>query len=1443
MFLTYHIKHPKPAAKSLVLAFNIALLVFLPCAAFCQKVLQAEIKPPDMKYDNFLIKGGEASQTSTAIMIDRKGFLWCGTENCLYRYDGIKYLEFRTAGNLPGPMVTDIFEDSEETIWCATSTGLYKADENSGLLIPYFPDSINKSGPANFIRSINEDKDGILWLRTNRDIFSFNTQLGKFKRFLTDSVSAYLQNDIFPAEDQYFAEDRFENKWLIANKSLYSLNNHNNTSALVFHFSGSGELNSNGQVNCVTADRGGNIWIGSGSSGLFRWNYNLKRTEKLELQPSEENKTNFNSVSAIICDKNGTIWAFGNSIFSNYNPVTGRIKNYAFSGRYHTVYEKPGSPTWINQAFQSDDGLIWMVNKDLGALYRFDPVKEKLTYYDVPNFFVYKSIMDKTGAFWFACIRNDIWRLVQDQFPYQTFTVNNSSDVARIHKKNIIEDDRGHIWMLYNKGIFRFSNFDITRYPDYKQFRFPSGDSIVGNGFMDSRGNLWFGSKTGKIIYYNPVSNSYKSFMDLCETGKSDLYLVPFFQEDRSGKIWVAASEHGLLRYSAENKKFEHIFNFKSEPENANQTYLIDFLIDSNDNFWILTNDSFMSFRMPEMNLSNYSDADGQNFNIYNPAIRIGEDNRKNIWILHEKSGLSQFDAQNNTFRKIKITDENNSSDYYDLLISRDNKILVAHNRGITVYNPATGGCRTIKTPRLQYDLQSYQIRSGEIFYINENQLFVFFRDLPSNRLAPPVYVTNILVNGTTDNKLTNNSISISSIKKIKLPFKKNTIQFEFAALNYLNPGDNLYRYFMPGVDKDTVLVAQGISAEYKSLPNGKYKFWVTGSNNDGVWNSSGKSIDIQIMAPWYRSKVAYITYIILLLFIIAAYTRIRTRILIREKIKLEAQIEAHSAELKIKNNLLAETDRIKTDFFTNISHEIRTPLTLILGSLETVSRKEIDNKRLTEYLDIMKRNSQRMMMLINQLLDISRLDAGNMKITLIEDDLIKYLRMLIYEFLSSAESKNIMYIADIPEKAYITWFDRDKVEKIISNLLSNAFKFTPQNGTVQCIIRIDPGKNDETKPNVEIRVLDSGPGISEDNLSRIFDRFYRVEGHTEDGGYGTGIGLSLVKEFVTLLHGKTEIASTQGKGSEFKILLPLGKDHLDREEYTILESSKVLSPTKMLEVITEKTEEVFDQKTEAVKMKVLIIEDNDDLRNYIKENMKSEYNILSAGNGRTGLNTAFTMMPDLIVTDIIMPDINGIQLCIQLKNDERTSHIPVIMLTAKATTDDKIEGLRAGADDYIIKPFYIEELMTRISNILANREKLRRRYAKFPFPSADAGSSFSVDDRFLSRTLKIVNENLRNYNFDAGSLQEHLGMSRMHITRKLRILTGLSPAALIRNIRLEKAADLLLRKNGNITEVANSVGISNPSNFTKSFRQYFGESPREYLKNRMLTNPNDSAS
>ncbi len=473
-----------------------------------------------------------------------------------------------------------------------------------------------------------------------------------------------------------------------------------------------------------------------------------------------------------------------------------------------------------------------------------------------------------------------------------------------------------------------------------------------------------------------------------------------------------------------------------------------------------------------------------------------------------------------------------------------------------------------------------------------------------------------------------------------------------------------------------------------------------------------------------------------------------------------------------------------------------------------------------------------RLMHLVNQLLDISRLDARKMRIVLTEEDLVKVLRILVYEFLSLAESKKIQYVADLPHDGLITWFDRDKTEKIISNLLSNAFRYTPPGGNVRCVARIEPGGTGSGAPRLNVTVTDSGPGISPADQARIFDRFFRAEGHHEASGYGTGIGLSLVREFVTMLHGTISVSSSRGKGSGFSVSLPLGKEHLADDEYVIVPANAAGIEKVPPFIADDRFDPGYARSRDKVKTSLLIIEDNEDLRSFIGKSLDPEYRIIEAENGLTGLNTAFTMMPDLVVTDIMMPDLDGISLCSRLKNDERTSHIPIILLTARATTDDRIEGLRSGADDYIIKPFNMTELKTRISNLLALREKLRLKYGKLNLLIAGQGKMITVDDRFMEKITRIISENISDYSFDVGSLQELIGMSRMHLSRKLKILTGMSPGALIRNMRLHRAAELLSEKAGNITEIANSVGMSNPSNFAKAFRNYFGVSPKKYSGN-----------
>ncbi len=728
---------------------------------------------------------------------------------------------------------------------------------------------------------------------------------------------------------------------------------------------------------------------------------------------------------------------------------------------------------------------------------------------------------------------------------------------------------------------------------------------------------------------------------------------------------------------------------------------------------------------------------------------------------------------------------------------------------------------------RLFSGVHSFNLSSGEMLVLSDNQLFMFPEKIPFNNNIPPVYITKLNVNGTEFNRMFPGKASVTDLRSIDLKFTQNNLTIGFAALDYMQPELNKYRYYMKGMDRDTVENAASQVVEYINMEPGRYSFWVTGSNNDGLWNPEGVTLDIRIHPPYYRTTMAYIIYFLAVAALITIYIRLRTARLLKEKIRLEAEVSQRTSELKVKNLQLEEADKTKTRFFTNISHEIRTPLSMILGPLDKLIGEHGDDEKKENVFEVMRRNGQRLMQLINQLLDISRLDSGKMKIILSETDIIKNIRILVYEFLSIAESKNIRYLVEISEKEFVTWFDIDKTEKIISNLLSNAFKFTSSGGTVSCCITIEKEKGGSSGNILEIKTKDTGSGISAEHIKKIFDRFYRVETHYRKEGEGTGIGLALTQEFVSLLHGTVNVNSIPGEGSEFIVRIPLGKDHLKNDEYIIAE----------LDEIDRQKHHIFHDiarahRSDSVregKVRVLVIEDNDDLRNFIRESMEEHYNVLEAEDGKEGANMALTMIPDLIITDLMMPGMDGVSLCSLLKNDERTSHVPVIMLTAKATADERIEGLKSGADDYISKPFNMTELKVRVSNLLEQREKLRLKYRNGLIFSLSDKTSASVDDKFMEKIYNIIRENIGDFNFDSAALHEKAGMSRVHLFRKLKAITGIPPSTLIRNIRLETGAAYLLSNTGNITEISNSVGISNPSYFTKCFKKYFGVSPKDY--------------
>ncbi|MBD3289183.1 response regulator, partial [candidate division KSB1 bacterium] len=647
---------------------------------------------------------------------------------------------------------------------------------------------------------------------------------------------------------------------------------------------------------------------------------------------------------------------------------------------------------------------------------------------------------------------------------------------------------------------------------------------------------------------------------------------------------------------------------------------------------------------------------------------------------------------------------------------------------------------------------------------------------------------------------------------------------FEFAALNFRNPLKNQYAYKLEGFSDNWISLGSKHDITFNYLDPGEYTLYVKGSNNDNIWNEEGASIMINISPPWWKTGWAYAFSIILFGLIIYGVRRFELK-----RTHLKNELERSSFETR----KLIEIDELKSRFFANISHEFRTPLTLILGPLQKLLSTSEDNERHEDVLS-MQRNARRLQQLIDQLLDLSKIEAGRLPLRAQPDDIVQRIRECTASFVSLAESKNITLDQDFPEQSIIVYFDAEKLEKIIFNLLGNAFKFTPEGGRISIAVSCLTEPDQTTPIAAQITIADSGVGISSEHIDDVFDRFYSANGSASSEQGSTGIGLALTKEFVDLHHGEIVVESKQGEGSTFTISLPLGRDHLSDEEiidnvYDAEVSETSHRPEPVTAEHNQKIPEEISLENNGRSL-VLIVEDNKDMRRFLRNCLDQDFSVIEAENGESGYQTALKKLPDLIVSDVMMPQVNGYEFCQKIKTDERTSHIPIILLTARALKESRVEGFESGADDYVVKPFDAEELMVRAKNLIKQRQQLRERFSREITVQPKDITVSSIDELFLQRALSIVEENISNSDFKIDQFSHQIGMSRPTLNRKLRAVTGLSTNEFIRTMRLKRARQLLEKRSATIIEIAYEVGFNNPSYFAECFREQFGEPPSKYI-------------
>ncbi|QIP16077.1 response regulator [Spirosoma aureum] len=1034
----------------------------------------------------------------------------------------------------------------------------------------------------------------------------------------------------------------------------------------------------------------------------------------------------------------------------------------------------------ITTVLQDRTGNIWAGTSGYG-LRKFNPrVKQFHSY--LPKTSLSQLFVDRQGRTYarYQFAYGQLDRSTDRLLPF----LDERLPEADRRQRNIMQDRQGIFWVsnthfkTHEHHLFKFS----STWQLLKKYPLPAGIEFgfwVNQTLEDPSGNLWIGAMKGKLLRFNPQTETFQVFSYLAQNETETYALL----REPDGSFWIG-TQQGLI-------KADHLL--------TKPTYV--YYRNSTTNRQSLSNDFVSSLANDPSDPARY------------------------LWVGTKGGGLERLDKKTGQFEHFTEVQGLPNKVIYGILTDSFGHLWLSTNRGLSQFNPRTKQFRNYtQKDGLQDDEFNtgsfFKTASGELLFGGVNGLNSFRPSelAGASQSIPNVNIIGLKVNnksveaGGSDDLLTQ---GIEYARQLDLSHDQNLLTFEFGLMDYTNSDNNRYRYRLEGIDNDWVEAGTNRFANYAQLPGGKYVLAVMGSADGEVWSKPVELL-IRIHPPFYRTWWAYLLYAIIIAMVGWQLYRFQT-----QRLLLEQQVVFEQKEA----SRLSELDALKTQFFTNISHEFRTPLTLILGPLS--NRK---NKLLNEpELSMMERNGHRLMTLINQLLDLSKLEAHELTAESEPGDIASFFRIMASSFSSLADSRSIQFSFAQSRSTYWVNFDRDKLEKIVTNLLSNAFKFTPNGHTV----RMDVTYQNEGKAGfVTLRIEDTGIGIDSANLPKIFDRFYQVDSKYNRNYEGTGIGLALVNELVKVLQGSISVTSTESMGTTFTVRLPLVV--LDESEHappvttppTANLSQRVPGPTASGTPIPT----LVQEQALAPENVLLIIDDNADIRTYIRHIFEADFQVIEAEDGQDGLEKATAVTPTIVICDLMMPRLDGFGFCRILKSQEATSHIPVVMLTAKATLEDRLEGFELGADDYLTKPFNADEIRVRVRNLLDKQERLRHYFSHNLILSKTPPIPIrSQEETFLQKVREIIDRHLDDSSFGVDQLSQHMHLSSSQLLRKLKALTSLTTVEFLRQYRLERAAVLLAERSGTVSDVAYQVGFESLPYFTKVFQEQFGVLPSEY--------------
>lgn len=1336
----------------------------------------------DYPFSRLDIRDGLSNNHVNEIFKDKQGYLWFGTNSGLNRYDGYSFRVFRHDEADPSSLTDDhvgrIFQGPEDKIYIATATG--------GLNI-YDPST------EHFVPNVEA------YL--------------KARRLLRYGLACIVPG----REGQYY--------FIYGDSGVYRFDAGKGAVPVRPKVRASYEM----PVGIADArlDSSGGLWLSYGQGRVER--INLQGNNVTFYSGMLQEKAPVPYGYKLFIDSRDKLWIFAPGTLKGLWELDPHTDKFSHFNKDSGSLRLNGNI--INTVSEDDKGLIWIAS-DQGGLDLLD--QEKHTVRNLHNSDEERSIpensiailyKDNTGIIWAGTLKKGIGYYQQNmlRFPLYRRQPGQQGSLPNDDVACFAEDGKGNIWIGTDGGGLIY--FDRTR-KTFTPFRHEAGNpnslcsDVVISLATGRDGKLWIGTYQGGLDCYDGRKFIHYRHRDADPASLADDRIYSL-REDSDGVLWVGTMAGGLDRFDRATGKFYH--NTYSMPYSIHSNYIASLEEDSASNLWIGT-----AYGIDVLIRST-----GKYIHFTNESSRLSDnivfgllcDHEGNMWAA-TRQGLSVMAPGRDTFQVFRMKDGLPSNIILNVLEDRDHFLWVSTSGGLSrITVTKEEGRFRIKCLNFdEYDgLQgrdfnqnaALRTREGELLFGGANGFNLFKPgSIGRDEHVPPVVLTGL--------QLYNKDVPLpSSLLKdseLVLSYDENNFTLEFAALSYINVRKNQYRYRLKGFDKDWMQTdGRNRRVTYTNIDPGEYVFQVKASNSDGVWNERGVTVRVIVKPPFWKTSFAYFLYVLI---IVAVLYIGRVRIIRRARAKFALAEERREA-LRIH-----ELDRMKIKFFTNLSHEFRTPLTLILSPVDKLIRSMEDPGRRQLAMTI-ERNAKRLLHLVNQLLDLRKMEVNELKLSMRRGDIAAFIKTTVESFNDLAEERGIDFRCETQLEQLPALFDKDKVERILFNLLSNAFKFTPTGGSV--VVELAAAERDGKTALLELHVRDTGIGIPSALKGKIFESFFQGDAPGHIRNQGTGIGLAITREFVEMHGGTIRVESTPDKGSCFTVLLPV----------TVLAGSALEPPSlgggEDGENAVKAGEPVDNPMPPSAggekRFKVLLVEDDDDFRFYLKDNLSSLFTILEAANGKEGWQKTLAAQPDLVVSDVNMPLMDGLELSRKIKGDERVRHIPVILLTALSSEQDQLRALGMGVNDYISKPFNVEILISRIRNLLEYRGTVEETAKKRVHiePGEVEPVPEQTEEDFIRQAAEILEKNIANPDFSVDEWSRELGLSRTTLYKRVLAATGTTPISFIRNFRMKRAAQLLEKTRYNVAEVAYMVGFNNPKYFARYFKEVYGKLPSVY--------------